>query len=184
MTGQVANRPMPNGMRRLNNGETCWPAGAIRDARRTIWAAPPGCGSDRPASFSHNGPQAFHLVPVKLVQVQHQAALAPRQRIADALPQLLGIRLRERAFQPHPDLLLRMLQLDLHREVRTGNLGVKFLPQIKRTPALFRQAIRRSLQFGMLETDRTSTSPRSTSAAPTARTDLNRWANAGRPSSA
>ncbi len=32
----------------LGNCETCRPAATIRDAPLTTWAAPPGCGSDRP----------------------------------------------------------------------------------------------------------------------------------------
>ena len=36
--------------------------------------------------------QVVHLVPLELLQVQHQAALAPRQGITDSLPQTLGLR--------------------------------------------------------------------------------------------
>ena len=45
-----------------------------------------------PASFSRSGRQVVHLVPLELLQVQHQAALAPRQGITDSLPQTLGVR--------------------------------------------------------------------------------------------
>ena len=44
-----------------------------------------------------------------------------------------------------------MLQLNLDGKIRDGNLGLKFLPEMKRAPAFGRQAILRPLQFGMLE---------------------------------
>src|ERR1017187_8744102 len=78
--------------------------------------------------------EVLRFVPVQLVQVEEQAAPAARQGILNALAQLFGVGLGEDALETHPDLLFRVLQIDVNGQVGNSELLRDILPEMKRTP--------------------------------------------------
>ena len=129
-------------------------------------------------------PQVFHLVPVQACSNPAPAGSCCAPGVAEALAQPFRVRRRQRAFQPQPDLLLGVLQIDLDGKFGMRNLGAEIPPRVGRRSSACPAADRSSAcSLGCWNRSSFNVTPVH-SAAPTASTDLHRSRERGRPSSA
>src|SRR3974390_241737 len=77
----------------------------------------------------------------------------------DALPQTPGFSGGQDALQPHTDLLVRGLQLDLDGKILGGGFAAEFFPETEAGPALARESVSRASQRGMRERGELARSP-------------------------
>ena len=167
-----------------SNGETCWPAGAVRDAPPTIWAAPPGCANDRPPAFSASGRRFSTLSQCSLFKSSTSRFLLRASESRRRWPRLSASVAESAPSSRIQTCFLACCNSTWTEKFGHGDALSGILPTAQTRSSSFPAGDRSSAAISDAGKGRASRSTPVHSAAPTARTDLNCCASAGWPSSA